>query len=133
MQEPANHPLTILPIIDQAPPFVIYYLSHRGRGRRLKFNDLVKESGLTRTTFARVYRKISWAGVKVSVMDAFCQACGLTPLDADRVLALLREESSAPVPFGAIDENHCRSKMLKHMERLFKKSVLAQDEQHHAR
>ena len=118
----------ILATIDQCPPFVIYYLSHHGRGPRLTVAELAKDSGLAYRTFTRTARLISWRSVKLSVMDGFCKACGLTPLNPAPILALLQSEFQSEEPFKDL-EGHCRTKMLSHLNYLCTRSVLAKRSQ----
>ena len=123
-------PLGILSTIDQCPPFVIYYLSHHGRGSRLTVAELAEDSGLAYRTFTRTARLISWRSVKLSVMDGFCKACGLTPLNPEPILALLQREFQSKEPFKDL-EGHCRTKMLSHLNYLCTRSVLARSSLRH--
>ena len=113
----------ILATIDQCPPFVIYYLSHRGRGTRLTVAELASDSGLAYRTFTRTARLISWRSVKLCVMDGFCKACGLTPMDPAPILDMLQEEFQSKEPFKDL-EGHCRKKMMAHLNYLCTRSVL---------
>lgn len=130
MPNPEKTPPGILSTIDQCPPFVIYYLSHHGRGARLTVAELASDSGLAYRTFTRTARLISWRSVKLSVMDGFCKACGLTPLNPTPILALLQREFQAKEPFKDL-EGHCRNKMLSHLNYLCTRSVLARSSPQH--
>lgn len=113
----------ILAIIDQCPPFMIYYLSHHGRGRRMTIEELVKDSGLSYRTFTRTARTTSWSSVRLHVMDRFCRACGLSPFESERVILLLKQEFSSPKPFSAMEHN-MRSPMLANFNKLCMRAAL---------
>lgn len=123
MPNPEKTQPEILATIDQCPPFVIYYLSHRGRGRRLTVAELASDSGLAYRTFTRTARLVSWRSVKLSVMDGFCKACGITPLNPGPVLDMLKEEFQSEEPFKDL-EGHCRKKMMAHLNYLCTRCVV---------
>lgn len=130
MSKPDQSPPGILATIDQCPPFVIYYLSHRGRGRRLTVAQLAHDSGLAYRTFTRTARLLSWKSVKVAVMDGFCKACGLTPTKPNQILGMLQQEFQSSEPFKDL-EGHCRTKMIAHLNSLCARSVLARSATRH--
>jgi hypothetical protein len=79
---------TVLLWLDKVcPPFLAYSMAMNRNGGRLKWlgpGEVARRSGLPLRTVCRVAAKTSWASVKVSVMDAFMQGCGVDPFHMRR-------------------------------------------------
>lgn len=82
---------TLLELADKLPPFLVFSLARTGKrgpgsnretasltGKRPTLEHMILVSGLSARTFTRTARKLSWAGVRVSVVDAFCKGCGVS-------------------------------------------------------
>lgn len=124
MSTPSKNPPGILKTLNRCPPFVIYYLSHHGRGERLSIKGLVKGSGLAHRTFTRTSRMLCWDSVKLGVMEKFCGTCGLSPLDEERIKLLLEAEMSSATPFEGL-EGHSRKLMMRKFDKLCARAVIA--------
>ena len=102
---------SLLEVLDRCPPFLVYYCSHVGNGKRLTVRELIKVSGLSPRTFTRTKCKLSWGDVKLKVMDRFCRSCAADPLHPEPLFRALSQEMASPKPFADL-EGHCRKQML---------------------
>ena len=68
----------ILEKIDEFPPFLIYALFRKRRKRTTRekiLKELYGRFKFSPRTFERLAAKVSWRGVRVELIDAFCHAC----------------------------------------------------------
>jgi hypothetical protein len=89
----------LLQRLNRCPPFMVYYGCHLLHAKHLTVNQIAFRSGLKVRTVLRTAYRESWAGVKVSVMAAFCRACGVDLLNPDSLLAAVRKEIVKSAPF----------------------------------
>lgn len=123
-----TEPDSLLDALDHCPPFLVYYGYHllQAGGQRMTVQALVERSGLTLRTLTRTAHRHSWAGVKVAVMDKFCRACGIDPmqeLDGEQLRAAVGTELAKPTPFPEL-QKHRRKAMLKAFNLLCAKAAL---------
>lgn len=102
---------SLLEVLDRCPPFLVYYCGHLVTGKRLTVRELIKASGLSPRTFTRTKCKLSWANVKLKVMDRFCRTCSVDPMNPEPLFQALAAEMESPNPFKEL-EGHCRKQMM---------------------
>jgi len=121
----SNSPTTIiLSVIDQCPPFLLYYLSHYGRGKHIPVHELSKSVGMPHRTFIRIADQKTWARVKVGSMEQFCEACGMNPMHTEVVLSYLGTELAKEVPFDCFPVR-ARGHMVRRLNKFCSQSILA--------
>jgi hypothetical protein len=121
----ADDPNGLLEVLDHCPPFLVYYGYHLlpGSEPRRSVYALAEKSGLTLRTLTRTAHRHSWAGVKFSVADKFCRACGVDPFRPDNLLAVVAAEIAKSNPFPELVK-HRRKAMLKAFNLLCAKAAL---------
>lgn len=90
---------------DEFPPFVVYALAREGgrHGRHLSTSAVSRRSGLPERTCIRVSGKLSWRGVKVEVLDAFCYGCDFDWENLQKQRTYLYHTRSAANPFNHLN------------------------------
>lgn len=96
---PPNQTERLIKVLDRCPPFMVYYGHHLVTGKRHTVDQLAEMSGLSRRTVTRVARCRSWASVRVSVVVAFCTACGVDLFAVDEFFKKMKKELRAESPF----------------------------------
>lgn len=76
---PTTRAKTLLSKLDECPPFVVYYLARTSKasGAHPRPHGIAALSGLSIRTVTRLSQQMTWAGVKLAVMEAFCLGCGV--------------------------------------------------------
>jgi len=94
-----RNPETILSLLDRCPPFLVYYGAHLITGEHTTVNVLAERTQLCVRTILRMAYSTTWDNISVGVIDRFCAACGVDPMNPDNLLAAVREEIKQPLPF----------------------------------
>ena len=84
-------PQTITEKLDRLPPFAVYAVSRCGRSRRLPLLELIRRSGLSPRTFARIAVQFTWGNIKLADMEAFHRGCGVNPMRQKQHLQMIKQ------------------------------------------
>lgn len=94
---------TVLDVLDRCPPFAVYYgCGLVNGGKRMSVAQMAAKSGISYRTILRTAYQSSWKNVKIGVMDKFCSACGVNPMNPEVVLAALKSEIDVEMPFSDV-------------------------------
>ena len=102
----------VLKVLDRFPPKLCRLIARRGRGsgsRAMSNAEIAEVSGLDRSTITKLSRLNSWATVKVSTMQCFSLACGVSLLRPSRHISfylrgkLLYQKSGPPAQRRMLD------------------------------
>jgi hypothetical protein len=90
---------------DPFPPFILYAIARKrmpdGSWRRgMNYDEIAEASGLAVRTCARVASKLTWAGDKQSVIDAFCKGCGFSFFNVKRQKSYINQALSRNTLFA---------------------------------
>lgn len=88
--------MTLLQKLDRLPPYAVRLLARR-RNRLILDVEIMKQTGWSKRRLRRVSRSTSWSGVKVSEVDAFLTACGMSWSKQRRHRGLLMRLASTSV------------------------------------
>lgn len=83
---------TLLEQCNSVPPFVCYALARRKDVRKTRFTpvEIASRAGMSKRTFFRIAVMLSWDRVKLSDVEKFTQACGVSLLRQNQQRQYLR-------------------------------------------
>ena len=68
--------MQLFSLLEESPPFVLYYFCRNDFGKHPGIEALAEKSGLSQSTIKRIASAISWKEIKIGNLDRFCHAVG---------------------------------------------------------
>jgi hypothetical protein len=87
--------------LDKLPPCLCWIIARRLR-RPISLQEISLRSGVPLRSLARIFRKSSWATVKIGVADRVRKACGIVPGNEFRHVAYLKKTLTKRHPHSTL-------------------------------
>lgn len=97
----AQHPRTIIDLVNQCPPFLVVGLARRRTAPRkgMSTADISRETGIAQRTLTRILAKDDWSGVKLGHLTRIFTACSIDVFQMSRIKEYVKETNFANCPF----------------------------------
>lgn len=82
--------------LDRLPPFVCLLIARHKDGSPVSIKEIAKRLGVSLYAVRKVLTLTSWATVPVAKVDAYRDACGVTPKTERLQVAYLRRTMALP-------------------------------------
>lgn len=124
---------SLLKALDQTPPFLVYYLTKVDKVKgspHLGAEGFAARSGLSTSTIDRLSRRVTWAEVRPSVIQRFCDAAAVSLVKKGNRYYLVRPYAEWILRMGSVNckrpLEHLSTRQLRKFNRLCEKWVSAQ-------